>query len=124
MSMDFDTSKFNQDMDGLIKRAAEGKDIAQEEAADELLRLSQAEVPHDKGMLQDSGHTERDGEDMLVGYGGMAAPYAAKLHEHPDYRFQKGRKGKYLEDPLIKNLKVLQQHIIDGWNKVFEGGTA
>lgn len=34
-------------------------------------------------------------------------PYAHRLHEHPEYRFQKGRKGKYLTDPIIKNAEVL-----------------
>lgn len=122
--MDFDTRDFERGMDGLIRRADEGRKKAQGEAADELLRLSTAEVPHDKGTLQGSGHTEEDGDDMLVGFGGAAAPYAARLHEHPEYRFQKGRKGKYLEDPLVRNLKVLQEHIIGGWNSEFEGGMA
>lgn len=122
--MDIDASDFLKDMDGLIRRADDGRKVAQGEAADELLRLSQAEVPHDVGTLQNSGHTEEDGDDILVGYGGAAAPYAARLHEHPEYRFQKGRKGKFLEDPLIKNLKVLRDHIESGWNNVMEGGMA
>ena len=25
-------------------------------------------------------------------------PYAARLHEHPEYNFQHGRKGKWLEN--------------------------
>lgn len=122
--MDIDASDFLKDMDGLIRRADDGRKLAQQEAGDELLRLSQAEVPHDVGTLQNSGHTEEDGDDILVGYGGAAAPYAARLHEHPEYRFQKGRKGKFLEDPLIKNLKVLRDHIESGWNNVMQGGTA
>lgn len=124
MKFNFDTSSFDRGMDGLIRKAEEGRDKAQDEAGDELLRLSTAEVPHDKGTLQGSGHTERDGKDVLVGFGGAAAPYAARLHEHPEYRFQKGRKGKYLEDPLVRNLKVLQNHIIEGWNSVMGGGIA
>lgn len=121
---DIDDDAFQRDMNSVLRKAEDGRDRAQEEAGDELLRLSQAEVPHDVGTLQNSGHTERDHDDVLVGYGGAAAPYAARLHEHPEYRFQKGRKGKFLEDPLVRNLKVLQQHIIDGWNKVFDGGMA
>ena len=74
----------------------------------ELLRLSQREVPHDKGTLQNSGTVEAVGGDILVGY---HTPYAHRLHEHPEYRFQKGRKGKYLTDPLYKNAKVFERHL-------------
>jgi hypothetical protein len=38
---------------------------------------------------------------VTVGY---HTPYAARLHEHPEYKFQKGRKAKYLQDPLMHNL--------------------
>ena len=65
----------------------------------ETLRLSQAEVPHDEGTLQNSGTVE-----VVVGY---HTKYAARLHEHPEYRFQKGRKGKFLEDPIIRNEQAL-----------------
>jgi hypothetical protein len=67
---------------------------------DELLRLSQKEVPHDEGTLANSGVSQEDGRDHVVGYN---TPYAARLHEHPEYNFQKGRKGKYLEDPIKRN---------------------
>lgn len=73
--------------------------------ADEILRLSSFEVPHDIGTLQGSGAVEpRADGGVDVGYN---TPYAARLHEHPEYRFQKGRKGKYLEDPIKRNADVL-----------------
>lgn len=72
----------------------------------ELLRLSQAEVPHDEGSLQNSGVVEEDGGDVVIGY---REPYAARLHENPQYNFQKGRKGKYLEDPILNNKDVFVQ---------------
>lgn len=72
----------------------------------ELLRLSSFEVPHDKGLLQTSGTYEQVAPDeWLVGYNKV---YAARLHEHPEYHFQKGRKGKYLEDPLKMNLSIFE----------------
>lgn len=70
----------------------------------EVLRLSQFEVPHDEGSLQNSGVVEEVDGDVVVGY---HMPYAARLHEHPEYRFQKGRKGKYLEDPIKRNKEAL-----------------
>lgn len=72
--------------------------------ANEAMRLSGFEVPHDTGELQNSGTVKKKGDlEYTVGYN---KPYAARLHEHPEYRFQKGRKGKYLIDPIKNNLKT------------------
>jgi hypothetical protein len=80
------------------------------DVASEILRLSTFEVPHDKGLLQASGHVEDLDDESIVGYNKV---YAARLHEHPEYRFQKGRKGKYLEDPIKNNLHVFIQYFKD-----------
>lgn len=74
------------------------------DVAEEIMRLSQMEVPHHTGTLQNSGTVENIGGAVVVGY---HTPYAARLHEHPEYRFQKGRKGKYLEDPIRRNADAL-----------------
>ncbi len=77
--------------------------------AEEVMRLSSFEVPHDTGMLQNSGHVEYVAkDDYIVGYN---KTYAARLHEHPEYRFQKGRKGKYLEDPIKRNLHIFKRFV-------------
>jgi len=79
--------------------------------ANEILRLSNFEVPHDKGLLQTSGHVEANNDTgVIVGYNKV---YAARLHEHPEYRFQKGRKGKYLEDPIKNNTTVLLRYMAE-----------
>lgn len=77
----------------------------------ELLRLSQFEVPHDEGTLQNSGTVEEINGEVVVGY---HTKYAARLHEHPEYRFQKGRKGKYLEDPIKRNERALNVKFAKG----------
>ena len=74
------------------------------DVAVEVLRLSQFEVPHDEATLQNSGTVEVVSDNVILGY---HTPYAARLHEHPEYRFQRGRKGKYLEDPINRNASVL-----------------
>ena len=80
----------------------------------EGLRLSQAEVPHDEGTLQNSGTVEvLSNGDVVLGY---HTPYAARLHEHPEYRFQKGRKGKYISDPLERNQGPLGIRLQNGFN--------
>lgn len=81
------------------------------DVANEVLRLSQFEVPHDTGRLQNSGHVEpRYMQHAMVGYNTV---YAARLHENPQYRFNKGRKGKYLEDPIKNNLDVFKLYYTD-----------
>lgn len=86
----------------------------------ELLRLSQLEVPHDEGTLQNSGTVETDNNAIIVGY---HTPYAARLHEHPEYRFQRGRKGKFLEDPINKNREALGIKGVNYMRKIVRDGT-
>lgn len=112
--IDVDATDFMAKSSQLQAKIKEQSKFALGDMADELLRLSQMEVPHDTGQLQNSGHTEASGEDYLVGYNKV---YAMRLHEHPEYRFQKGRKGKYLEDPLKHNTEILKQYYV---NKIKE----
>jgi hypothetical protein len=107
----FDTKDFFNRSAILRKRVEEYTNRAVNRVADEVLRLSQFEVPHDTGALQNSGHVESSGNmEALVGYNKV---YAARLHENPQFRFQKGRKGKYLEDPIKNNLDTLRKYIQD-----------
>lgn len=104
IGMQVDTTGFIAGIRKLGKSADTQKRFSAMDIGYEIMRLSQQEVPHDKGTLQNSGNVEQIGEDVVVGY---HTPYAARLHEHPEYHFQKGRKGKYLEDPIKRNASVL-----------------
>lgn len=106
MAIKFDDSDFKKKADNLLQRVNQRRKKAVADVASEILRLSQREVPHDKGSLQNSGSVEDREEESIVGY---HTPYAARLHEHPEYKFQKGRKGKYLEDPIKNNLHVFRK---------------
>lgn len=100
-----DASDFNEGIKALNPMAQSASTIALSRVCDEVLRLSSFEVPHDTGWLQGHGAVLPLSEnEVLVGYN---TPYAARLHEHPEYNFQKGRKGKYLEDPIKNNLNQL-----------------
>lgn len=110
-----DTSKFEESMKKYVVSIGKATLKACNDVAHEILRLSNPEVPHDIGLLQTSGHVEPQPDGAIVGYNKV---YAARLHEHPEYRFQKGRKGKYLEDPIIHNLKVFEQVVGNGLNRV------
>jgi predicted transcriptional regulator len=78
--------------------------------ATEILRKSTEVVPHDTGMLQNSGNVIDEKEQSVVGYNKV---YAARLHEHPEYRFQKGRQGKWLQNTIQKYMEVFKQYYKD-----------
>lgn len=104
-----DQNQVMTNLDNISKAVEGGMDQGLLDAGFELLRLSQFEVPHDEGELQNSGTVEEIDGDVVVGY---HKKYAARLHEHPEYNFQKGRKGKYLEDPLITNQDALAIKVV------------
>lgn len=111
MSIIFDDKDFQTKSSAYIERVKRAVALAVDNVANEILRLSSFEVPHDTGMLQASGHVEtQPDQSAIVGYNKV---YAARLHEHPEYRFQKGRKGKYLEDPIKHNVRTLIKYIKD-----------
>ena len=67
-------------------------------ALDVLARHSKEQVPLDTGMLKASCEVDvaPDGMSGTVSYD---TPYACRWHEE-DANFQRGRKKKYLEDPM------------------------
>ncbi|SMP25109.1 hypothetical protein SAMN06265361_10518 [Laceyella tengchongensis] len=64
---------------------------------EKMLALANEDVPLNEGTLLRSGVASFD-ESILSGCVSYNTPYARRLHEHPEYRFQNGRKGKWLED--------------------------
>jgi hypothetical protein len=70
------------------------------ETAEEIMAASKEECPVDTGALRATGHVQRPSPDeVVIGYGGVAAPYALVQHERLDYQHTVG-KAKYLEDPF------------------------
>jgi DNA repair photolyase len=107
--------------DVVIKAATKGLD----KIGDELLRLSEKEVPHDKGLLQASGSKERvSNEEVIVGYNKEYAAYQHEGHypdgSHQIQQYQKGRKGKYLEDPLKMNLSIFQKFMDEALGRALQ----
>lgn len=95
--------------------------------------MEQPTVPLDEGTLRGSGsvfvegvntytsqeyalggapdpatmHSKEHGEDIIECVVGFNTPYAAHLHEHPEYNFQEeSAGGKYLEAPWLANGKL------------------
>lgn len=80
-------------------RLMQGEDLA----AERLLAITAARAPLDLGTLIGSGTVEPaqtpEGGSTVV----YDTPYAAHLHEHPEYDFQNGRQGKYVETPAMES---------------------
>jgi len=72
------------------------------EAMEFLLDEMNKDVPHDEGTLMRSGDFKVKGLQAVIGYD---TPYAVRLHEHPEYNFRGGRKGKWVEDK-IKDTRI------------------
>lgn len=129
-SLDFDTSGLNEGFERMERAVAAMHVKATDAIALKLLQLSQEEVPiyigddHLGGHLQNSGTTDRDGEDAIVGYN---TPYAAYQHEgqfkdgtHVIHNHTSDRgKTKYLEDPLKNNLEVFLSYYGQKMKEIF-----
>lgn len=106
MSVHFDDSSLQRGLSKLERAVGLWMFEALNEMGDTLLLLSRAEVPHDVGTLSISGHVFPENKDTVsVAFN---TDYAAFQHEGGDEKrkikhYQKGRKMKYLEDPLKMN---------------------
>lgn len=73
--------------------------IAIADSLEYVLQEVNEDVPFDTGALMRSGNYDISVEsNQGTGHVFYDTPYAIKVHEHPEYHFQNGRKGKYLED--------------------------
>jgi hypothetical protein len=101
----------------LVQKAVEGLWEASEEAVIIIGNESEQQVPLDIGTLRDSWKTDPLADE--IGFRmGFHTRYAARLHEHPEYRFKNNRKGKYLEHPIEQNLGNWQGHFLNKLKQV------
>lgn len=99
-------------LDDVNRRLLEAFERGIVEAADELKRLSQNEVPVDQFDLMRSAKVSTDTTGSVVEAAvSYDTPYAARQHEERDWKHQDGRKAGYLGDPLRANSQRLQAHI-------------
>ena len=71
-----------------------------------LLTEANKTAPKDEGILIQSGKTSYDNESN-TGYVSYDTPYAIRVHEHPEWNFQNGRRGKWLELTLNEQRNML-----------------
>jgi hypothetical protein len=85
--------------------------------AEFLLTETIKTTPKDEGILIQSGKVSHDSSKVEAAVS-FDTPYAVRLHEHPEYNFQNGRRGKYLE----KTLNEQRQTLINLIAQVMQGG--
>lgn len=98
---------FGQQIYGNVHKAAEA---ALFEGAEHILEESGRLVPHDTGMLQDSGETDIDARKLeaTISYD---TPYAVKQHEDTTLNHPNGRQAKYLETAFNQREDEVQKQI-------------
>src|SRR4051812_18104725 len=91
------TNNVNRSADDITRGLVDGVNLA----AERLLALASQVAPLDIGTLVGSGTVERATTPEEGAAVVFDTPYAARLHEHPEYTFQNGRQGKYVEEPAL-----------------------
>ncbi len=66
-------------------------------AAERVLKKANEHVPYELGILEDSGQVTMSGDEAAISYD---TPYAARLHQHPEYNFQGKGEGRWLLNAL------------------------
>lgn len=115
LALSFDSESFIKGTAILQAKMVAAKMKGLQIIADELLRLSQLEVPFVTGELMSSGVSQPNGVDeYIVGYNKV---YAAYMHEgvwsdgsHVIQNYSNNRKGKYLEDPMKINKEIFTEY--------------
>lgn len=85
-----------------------------------VLNKSTAKAPKDEGVLiQTAGvSVDVDAGKANIYY---TQKYAARLHENPQFKFQGGRQGKFLEEPLLSESDVIARIFGDALRGEFGG---
>lgn len=81
----------------VVRAARKAAFKAIQQAVRDLKTEANDRCPHDEGTLMRSG-VESSDEAQMVGAVSYDTPYAVRLHEHPEYNFQQGKEGKWLEN--------------------------
>lgn len=84
--------------------------------AHRILARSIRITPRDTGALRSTGHVEPPkvtsrGAEVVLGYGGPAAPYAVYVHEITTSYHEPPTQAKYLEQPVLEATRGLSQRL-------------
>lgn len=82
------------------------------DAAEHVLEEANRTVPHEEGILEDSGFTNVD-KKQLVATIGYDTPYARRQHEELNYRHADGRRAKWLEKTMQERHDAVMDHFAE-----------
>ena len=108
------------DVKDLLDKVGAGAADGLYEAAEYLLEEANKIVPIEEGTLQRSGEATVDVQDKQAAVS-YDTPYATRLHEHPNYEFQDGRQGKWLETTIKNYGDKAQEHLVEALKKQLGG---
>jgi len=116
IEMDFDRQQRLLTQGGRGAVQAMGQAIYAEAAL--ALLESKELVPVDTSALKQSGNlkplrVEGKAVEVVIGYGGVAAPYAVEVHENLEARHKPGKSAKFLEIPVKRRVAGLGTRIVD-----------
>lgn len=102
------TSNFGQASQVALAGILRGETLA----AERLLALALPRTPLRDGLLRESGAVIPAADPQDGAAVTFDTPYAARLHEHPEYNFSEpGTGGKYVENPALENSREFGQII-------------
>jgi hypothetical protein len=89
-----------------VRDATTGADRGLQLGAEHLLGAARKLVPHEEGVLENSGKTSFDGGTHTAAVS-FDTPYAAVQHEDLTFQHDDGRQAKYLEQPMHTEAPVM-----------------
>jgi hypothetical protein len=84
-----------------------------------IFAKSQMMTPVRFGILRSTGHVDQPtrapegGVQVIIGYGGPAAPYAMYVHEITRYKHDSPTSSKYLEKPVLQGVNGLLNRVAE-----------
>lgn len=88
-------------------------------AGEYLLDEANKIAPKDEGTLIQTSGVSVGNAIVSIYY---TQKYAPRLHEHPEYDFQNGRQGKWLEKTVLGNHEKVNRFLKKEMEKAFGGG--
>lgn len=101
------TSNVDRTTDQIMEGLVRGENLAAERG----VALSVERSPWDEGTLAGNHHAEHATDPEEGAAVVVDGPYAARLHEHPEYNFQTdsnpNAQGKWVENAMVENKQEL-----------------
>jgi hypothetical protein len=91
------------------------------ESAEYLLEEANKTIPHDEGIMQDSGKASVD-EQRLEAAVSYDTPYVKRQHQNTKLRHPNGRRAKWLKLTLDEKQKKIMAHIRSSVENAMKGG--